>query len=195
MLFAAALVASVPCDGSPALACEVNTLAPANSSSVWALMGGHDIKLYQPVSDVLTVTPPPGVAPKALELVFVHGVYPGGFYWHGFQKELAVLGYTSHSFTFATDMTKHIWTMANDLMAFVQANVTTSLASSSLWWLAKARRAVAIWARVHARARLLQSWLRPCSRGGCPPPDAAMVGRGRRVGAVLRYRLVENGGS
>ena len=41
MLFAAALVASVPCDGSPALACEVNTLAPANSSSVWALMGGH----------------------------------------------------------------------------------------------------------------------------------------------------------
>ena len=34
MLFAAALVASVPCDGSPALACEVNTLAPANSSSV-----------------------------------------------------------------------------------------------------------------------------------------------------------------
>ena len=50
MLFAAALVASVPCDGSPALACEVNTLAPANSSSVWALMGGHDIKLYQPVS-------------------------------------------------------------------------------------------------------------------------------------------------
>ena len=56
MLFAAALVASVPCDGSPALACEVNTLAPANSSSVWALMGGHDIKLYQPVSDVLTVT-------------------------------------------------------------------------------------------------------------------------------------------
>ena len=55
MLFAAALVASVPCDGSPALACEVNTLAPANSSSVWALMGGHDIKLYQPVRDVLTV--------------------------------------------------------------------------------------------------------------------------------------------
>ena len=46
MLFAAALVASVPCDGSPALACEVNALAPANSSSVWALMGGHDIKLY-----------------------------------------------------------------------------------------------------------------------------------------------------
>ena len=41
MLFAAALVASVPCDGSPALACEVNTLAPANSSSVWALMGGQ----------------------------------------------------------------------------------------------------------------------------------------------------------
>ena len=79
MLFAAALVASVPCDGSPALACEVNMLAPANSSSVWALMGGHDIKLYQPVSDVLTVTPPPGVAPKALELVFVHGVYHGGF--------------------------------------------------------------------------------------------------------------------
>lgn len=124
MLFAAALVASVPCDGSPALACEVNTLAPTNSSGVWALMGGHDIKLYQPVSDVLTVTPPPGVAPKALELVFVHGVYHGGWYWHGFQKELAVLGYTSHSFTFATDMTKHIWTMANDLMAFVQANVT-----------------------------------------------------------------------
>jgi hypothetical protein len=58
MLFAAALVASVPCDGSPALACEVNTLAPTNSSGVWALMGGHDIKLYQPVSDVLTVTPP-----------------------------------------------------------------------------------------------------------------------------------------
>ena len=52
MLFAAALVASVPCDGSPALACEVNALAPANSSSVWALMGGHDIKLYQPVSNV-----------------------------------------------------------------------------------------------------------------------------------------------
>ena len=94
MLFAAALVASVPCDGSPALACEVNTLAPANSSSVWALMGGHGIKLYQPVRDVLTVMPPPGVAPKALELVFVHGVYHGGFYWHGFQKELAVLGYT-----------------------------------------------------------------------------------------------------
>ena len=42
MLFAAALVASVPCDGSPALACEVNTLAPTNSSGVWALMGGHD---------------------------------------------------------------------------------------------------------------------------------------------------------
>ena len=32
MLFAAALVASVPCDGSPALACEVNALAPANAA-------------------------------------------------------------------------------------------------------------------------------------------------------------------
>ena len=61
MLFAAALVASVPCDGSPALACEVNTLAPANSSSVWALMGGHDIKLYQPVRDVLRETGPGGL--------------------------------------------------------------------------------------------------------------------------------------
>ena len=123
MLFAAALVASVPCDGSPALACEVNTLAPANSSSVWALMGGHDIKLYQPVRDVLTVTPPPGVAPKALELVFVHGVYHGGLLLARRARRPRLHLALVHL------RAKHIWTMANDLMAFVQANVTGPYAS------------------------------------------------------------------
>lgn len=108
------------------LTCEINELAPPNSTETWATMGGHDARLFQPVLDILQVTPPPGFAsPKAVQLVFVHGVRHGGWFWHGFQKELAAVhGYTSWSFTLQDFDTKHMWTFANDLMAFVQANLT-----------------------------------------------------------------------